>query len=93
MLSDLCEPDRVKMRRFIEYLADGRAQILIYSRMPADTLAMAFETMMGDLPRRFPSLATRVRTFSLTAYGPPHWKDPATAAQFKLQVKRLLRLR
>jgi hypothetical protein len=89
----VCEPERVKMRRFIEYLADGRSQILIYSRMPSDTLAMAFKTMMGDLPRRFPSLESRVHVYSVVAWGPPHWKDPATSAELKLRVKELLKLK
>ena len=91
--TETCEPDRVKMRRFIEYLADTDAQILIYSRMPADTLAASFDAMMGDLPERFPGLASRVHTFSLVQYGPPLWKDPATSTEFKLRVKELLGLR
>jgi DNA-binding SARP family transcriptional activator len=90
---DVCEPERVKMRRFIEYLADGRGQFLIYSRMPSDTLAGAFATMMGDLPQRFPALPSRIHVISVVQYGPPHWKDPATAAELKLQVKSLLHLK
>jgi DNA-binding SARP family transcriptional activator len=91
--NEVCEPERVKMRRFIEYLADGRGQFLIYSRMPSDTLADAFVTMMGDLPQRFPALPSRIHVISVVQYGPPYWKDPATAAELKLQVKSLLHLK
>jgi len=87
-----CEPDRIKLRRFIEYLAPTNARILIYSRMSPDTLAQSYRKMLGELPQRFPSLTTRLSTFSLVAHGTPHWKDPATAAALKLRVKEILGL-
>ena len=90
---EVCEPGRVKLRRFIEYLAPGHAQFLIYSRLPPDSLAMRYEEMMGDLPQRFPGLPARIHTFSVVQYGPPHWKDPQMSAEFKLRVKELLHLK
>lgn len=58
-----CEPHRVKLREFIEYLADTRAQFLIYSRMQPDSLRASFREMLGDLPQRFPKLESRLHLF------------------------------
>jgi len=88
-----CEPNRVKLREFIEYLADTRTQFLIYSRMQPDSLRESFRAMLGDLPQRFPKLPPRLHLFALIEHGTPHWKDPATAAALKLRVKELLSLR
>jgi DNA-binding SARP family transcriptional activator len=91
--AEQCEPHRIRMRAFLEYLADTDTRFLIYSRKQPDTLAMELRDMLGDLPRRFPHLAGRIHTFAVRAHGTPHWKDPATAAAFKLQVKELLALK
>ena len=88
-----CEPNRVKLREFIEYLADTRTQFLIYSRMQPDSLTASFRAMLGDLPQRFPKLESRLHLFALIEHGTPHWKDPATAAALKLRVKQLLSLK
>jgi hypothetical protein len=91
--SDQCEPERIKMRAFIEYLADTDAKFLVYSRMPPEVFATSFTEMLGDLPKRFPDLPARIHTFAVTTHGTPHWKDPSTAAALKLRVKELLELR
>jgi hypothetical protein len=91
--AEQCEPHRIKLRTFIEYLADTDARFLIYSRKLPDTLATQLKEMLGDLPKRFPGLPGRIHTFAVSAHGTPHWKDPATAAAFKLQVKELLALK
>ncbi len=88
--TEACEPNRVRLRRFIEYMADTHTKFLIYSRFPPDSLSMRFNEMMGELPRTHPELNQRMHMFSVVEFGTPHWKDPATAAAFKLQVKQLL---
>jgi len=88
-----CEPHRIRLRTFIEYLAPTKARFLLYSRMPPDTLRVSFREMMGDLPQRYPGLPERVHLFMVAEHGTPHWKDPATAAALKLRVKELLELK
>lgn len=90
--NEQCEPGRVRLRNFIEYLAESDATFLIYSRMPPDTFAAAFREMLGPLPEKYPDLRGRLYTFSLVQHGTPHWQDPTTAAAFKLRVKQLLDL-
>ena len=91
--SKQCEPQRVRLRQFIDYLADTDARFLIYSRMTPDSVDHHFKEMLGDLPQRHPDLPGRIHTFSLVQYGRPQWRDPATATAFKLRVKELLDLR
>jgi DNA-binding SARP family transcriptional activator len=88
-----CDPQRLRLRSFLEYLAETDTRFLIYSRITTDTLAMELRQIMGDLPRRFPELSARVHIFSALDHGTPHWKDPATAAALKLRVRELLELR
>jgi DNA-binding SARP family transcriptional activator len=87
---EVCEQDRIQMRRFLEYLGDTKTHFLIYSRMPPAILAENMKDMLGDLPERYPGLPARIHLFALRRYGSLSWKDPATAAAFKLQVKGLL---
>ncbi len=49
---DECDPDRLRLRRFIEYVADTDIKFLIYSRAEPDTLKTMFNRMMADLPQR-----------------------------------------
>ena len=87
-----CEPRRIRMRQFVEYLADSDAHFLIYSRFPADTLPAILRETWGDLLARKPGLASRIHAFPVQQYGPPRWRDPATGTALKMKVKDLLDL-
>lgn len=91
--TEKCEPERVRLRRFIEYIGQNeRTRILIYSRGEQAWLERAAAEMLGDLPQRLPGIRDRIHLFSLSHNGRPHWKDPGTAAALKLEVKRILGL-
>jgi hypothetical protein len=90
--AEQCEPHRIRMRAFLQYLADTHTRFLIYSRKPPAVFGEEMKDMLGDLPIRYPTLLSRIDTFPVRTHGSPHWKDPATAAAFKLRVKQLLGL-
>ena len=46
--------------------------------------------LLTQLDSDHPGLLGRIHTFGLLDYGGPRWREPATAASFKLLVKRIL---
>ena len=82
--------DRVRLRQLIEAFAESGTRFVIYSRMQGDTLRFGVDTLIRSVERAHPGMRERVYTFSLIEHGPPHWRDPVTAAAFKLRFRELL---
>jgi len=81
---------RSRLRLFIEYFADSETQFLIYGRWNNAELLEVVTELLTELDSDHPGLLGRVHIFGLLDHGGPHWRDPATAASFKLFVKRIL---
>jgi hypothetical protein len=90
---------RERLKLFISYLAGRDTQFLIYSRMLTvpqeereEALRRRVTELLADLEEEHSGLMGRVRTFCVTAYGPPKWLDPGTSTNLKLVVKEMLGL-
>ena len=81
---------RSRLRLFIAYFADSQTQFVIYSRRTEAELQEAVMELLTQLDSDHPGLLGRIHTFGLLDYGGPRWREPATAASFKLLVKRIL---
>ena len=90
---------RERLKLFISYLADRDTKFLVYSRLGGyegedkeEFFNRWVRELLGDLEPTHPGLLSRVRTFSVTTYGPPKWLDPNVATHLKLAVKEMLGL-
>lgn len=87
------EGPRKRFRLFMEYLADSETEFLIYGRWEEEELQKNVEELLSRLYNDQPGLQKRVHVFGLLDHGGPRWGDPATAASFKLYVKRILAIK
>jgi hypothetical protein len=82
--------DRFKV--LVKFLADTPTKLLIYSRRPGGPLREQVDSILEDLYAEHPGLKQRIYTFSVSDYGPQHWRDRVTGSQLKLMVKDILKL-
>ena len=92
--SDADDP-RPPLKVFLSYFADrhARTRFLIYTRAPEATVRHAVDSLMADVESQHPGLLARIAVFGTPDHGGgPHWRDPVTAGELKLAVKRILGL-
>jgi len=54
---------------------------------------LALAALLADVEAQHPGLLARITEFGTPQHGGgPHWRDPVTAGELKLAVKRILRL-
>jgi hypothetical protein len=84
---------RPPLKLFLRYFADLDTRFLIYTRSPQASVRHAVDSMMADVAAQHPGLLARITVFGTPDHGGgPHWRDPVTAGELKLAVKRILRL-
>ena len=84
---------RPPLKLFLRYFADGDTRFLIYTRSPEAAVRHAVDSMMADVEAQHPGLVARITVFGTPQHGGgPHWRDPVTAGELKLAVKRILAL-
>ena len=84
------------MKTFLRYFATGstrHTRFLIYTRMHEATVRKVVDSLMADVEAQHPGLLARITYFGTPEHGGgPHWRDPVTAGELKLAVKRILGL-
>ena len=91
--SDSTDP-RPGLKTFLTYFADRPTRFLIYTRSHAWEVKKVVDSMMVDVEAQHPGLLARIDYFGTQDHGGgPHWRDPVTAGELKLEVKRILSLR
>jgi len=84
---------RPPLKIFLRYFADRHTRFLIYTRSPEAEVRRVVDSMMADVELEHPGLLARITVFGTPDHGGgPHWRDPVTAGELKLAVKRILRL-
>ena len=84
---------RPPLKVFLRYFADLDTRFLIYTRSPEASVRHAVDSLMADVEAQHRGLLARVTVFGTPDHGGgPHWRDPVTAGELKLAVKRILRL-
>ena len=84
---------RPPLKVFIRYFADRPTRFLIYTRWPEATVRHSVDSLLADVEARHPGLLARITVFGTPDHGGgPHWRDPVTAGELKLAVKRILGL-
>jgi len=86
---------RPGLKTFLRYFADRDLQtrFLIYTRSREATIREVVDSLMADVEGQHPGLLARITFFGTPDHGGgPHWRDPVTAGELKLAVKRILRL-
>ena len=90
--SDADDP-RPPLKVFLRYFADLDTRFLIYTRSPEASVRHAVDSLMADVEAQHPGLLARITVFGTPEHGGgPHWRDPVTAGELKLAVKRILGL-
>ena len=90
--SDADDP-RPGLKTFLRYFADRPTRFLIYTRSSEAAVRHAVDSLMADVDAQHPGLLARITVFGTPDHGGgPHWRDPVTAGELKLAVKRILRL-
>ncbi len=85
---------RPPLKVFLRYFADQATRFLIYTRTPEAEVRQVVDSLMADVEAQHPGLLARITVFGTPDHGgSPHWRDPVTAGELKLAVKRILRLR
>ena len=85
---------RPGLKTFLTYFADRSTRFLIYTRAHESEVKGIVDSMMGDVEAQHPGLLARIEYFGTPDHGGgPHWRDPVTAGELKLVVKRILSLR
>ena len=85
---------RPGLKTFLSYFTDRPTRFLIYSRSHESEIKEVVDSLMADVEARHPGLLARIDFFgTLDHGGGPHWRDPVTAGELKLVVKRILWLR
>jgi hypothetical protein len=84
---------RPPLKVFLRYFADLDTRFLIYTRSPEASVRHAVDSLMEDVEAQHRGLLARITVFGTPDHGGgPHWRDPVTAGELKLAVKRILRL-
>ena len=86
---------RPPLKTFLTYFADRdlHTRFLIYTRSPEAEIRNTVDSMLADVEARHPGLIARLTYFGTPDHGGgPHWRDPVTAGELKLAVKRILGL-
>jgi serine/threonine protein kinase len=86
---------RPGLKTFLSYFADRdrHTRFLIYTRSREAEIREVVDSLMADVEAQHPGLLARIRFFGTPDHGGgPHWRDPVTAGELKLAVKRILRL-
>jgi serine/threonine protein kinase len=86
---------RPPLKTFLTYFADRdlHTRFLIYTRAPEAEIRNTVDSMLADVEARHPGLIARLTFFGTPDHGGgPHWRDPVTAGELKLAVKRILGL-
>ena len=86
---------RPPLKTFLTYFAerDRHTRFLIYTRAREAEVQHTVDSMMADVEAQHPGLLARLSFFGTPDHGGgPHWRDPVTAGELKLAVKRLLGL-
>ena len=90
--SDADDP-RPGLKTFLRYFADRPTRFLIYTRSSEAAVRHAVDSLMADVDAQHPGLLARITVFGTPDHGGgPHWRDPVTAGELKLAVKRILAL-
>ena len=85
---------RPPLKLFLRYFADQPTRFLIYTRTPEAEVRQAIDSMMADVEAEYSGLLARISVFGIPDHGgAPHWRDPVTAGELKLAVKRILGLK
>jgi len=82
--------DRTRLRQLVESFAESKTRFLIYSRSRGDSLRHGVDTLLRVVDSTHRGALRRVYTFGLRDHGGPYWRDPMTAAAFKLRFRQLL---
>ena len=86
---------RPGLKTFLTYFAtrDRGTRFLIYTRMPEAEVREVVDSLMADVEAQHPGLLARITFFGTPDHGGgPHWRDPVTAGELKLEVRRILGL-
>ena len=84
---------RPGLKTFLRYFADRPTRFLIYTRSSEAEVRHAVDSLMADVNAQHPGLLARITVFGTPDHGGgPHWRDPVTAGELKLAVKRILAL-
>jgi hypothetical protein len=84
---------RPGLKTFLTYFADRPTLFLIYTRSHEAEVRRVVDSLMTDVEAQHPGLLARIRFFGTPDHGGgPHWRDPVTAGELKLAVKRILKL-
>ena len=86
---------RPGLKTFLSYFAerDRDTRFLIYTRSRGAEIKEVVDSLMADVEVQHPGLLARITFFGTPDHGGgPHWRDPVTAGELKLAVKRILGL-
>jgi hypothetical protein len=84
---------RPPLKVFLRYFADRPTRFLIYTRSREASVRYVVDSMLADVEAQHPGLLARITVFGTPDHGGgPHWRDPVTAGELKLAVKRILGL-
>jgi serine/threonine protein kinase len=86
---------RPGLKTFLRYFAerDRDTRFLIYTRSHEAEIREVVDSLMADVEAQHPGLLARITFFGTPDHGGgPHWRDPVTAGELKLAVKRILGL-
>src|SRR6266446_9918374 len=86
---------RPGLKTFLTYFADRdrHTRFLIYTRSREAAIREVVDSLMADVEAQHPGLLARMTFFGTPDHGGgPHWRDPVTAGELKLAVKRILGL-
>ena len=86
---------RPGLKTFLTYFADRdrHTRFLIYTRSREAAIREVVDSLMADVEAQHPGLVARLTFFGTPDHGGgPHWRDPVTAGELKLAVKRILGL-
>jgi serine/threonine protein kinase len=86
---------RPGLKTFLRYFADRdlHTRFLIYTRSREAGIREVVDSLMADVEAQHPGLLARISFFGTPDHGGgPHWRDPVTAGELKLAVKRILGL-
>lgn len=86
---------RPGLKTFLSYFADRdrHTRFLIYTRSREAVIREVVDSLMADVEAQHPGLLARMTFFGTPEHGGgPHWRDPVTAGELKLAVKRILGL-
>jgi serine/threonine protein kinase len=82
------------LKVFLRYFADQPTRFLIYSRSPEAEVRQVVDSLLADVEAQHSGLLARISVFGTPDHGgSPRWRDPVTAGELKLVVKRILRLK